>query len=332
VAVNTDVEYILSLRASGLGDLLTAVPALRAVRAAHPDARHVLATHAGLQEIAGVLGAVDVVVPAAVGADARPTPVPLFDAVDVAVNLHGCGPESHRLLLAGGPRRLVAYAQPELGVAGPVWDPDEHEVARWCRLVADAGMVVDPDDLELTAPAGPVPPGVRGATVLHPGAGALARQWPIDRWIALAAAEAADGHRVVVTVGPGEATLGGAIRAHVPEVTVVDSSRDVGLLLRVVEGARALVCGDTGIAHVATAVRTPSVVLFGPEPPSRWGPPPDRPWHVALWAGRGGDPHATRPDPGLLEIEVLDVLLALRHLRAEYGALPGTPTVTSCAS
>src|SRR5690606_41480178 len=68
-----------------------------------------------------------------------------------------------------------------------------------------------------------------------------------------------------------------------------------------VAGARLLVCGDTGVARRATAYRTPSVLLFGPTPPDRWGPP-DRPEHVVLWAGRRGDPHGREPHPGLLEI------------------------------
>jgi ADP-heptose:LPS heptosyltransferase len=75
-----------------------------------------------------------------------------------------------------------------------------------------------------------------------------------------------------------------------------------------------VVSGDTGVAHLATAVRTPSVVLYGPTPPSLWGPPADRPWNVALWAGRVGDPHGTTPDRGLLDLTVADVLLALRTL------------------
>lgn len=63
---------------------------------------------------------------------------------------------------------------------------------------------------------------------------------------------------------------------------------------------------------MATAVGTPSVVLFGPTPPSLWGPPP-RPVHRVLWKGTPGDPHAPQPDPGLLRIEVDEVVAAL-HL------------------
>jgi ADP-heptose:LPS heptosyltransferase len=333
VAVIEDQHFVLSLRASGLGDLLTAVPALRAVSAAAPDARHVLATSVGLEALAASIGGIDVVVPAAVGPDETPP----FAPVELAVNLHGSGPQSHQLLLRCRPDRLIAFGCAAAAVDGPEWDPDEHEISRWCRLLDESGIPADPDDLELSVPPGPLPPDVRGATLVHPGAGSPARQWPLGRWAALAAAEVGDGHRVVVTTGPGEASLGQGIAAAVPQVTVVDCSRDLDLLARTVDSARVVVCGDTGVAHLATALRTPSVVLFGPEPPSRWGPPPGRPWHAVLWAGRRGDPHGLRPDPGLLEISVLDVLLEVRHVREAFGSLPGGSTigdaeVASCAS
>jgi ADP-heptose:LPS heptosyltransferase len=84
-----------------------------------------------------------------------------------------------------------------------------------------------------------------------------------------------------------------------------------------------VVCGDTGIAHLATAFGTPSVVLFGPVSPALWGPPA-RPWHRVLWAGGVGDPHARDPDPGLLSIDVGAVLEALNHLPGRAANGPGT--------
>jgi ADP-heptose:LPS heptosyltransferase len=326
-----DHDVVLTLRASGLGDLLTAVPALRAVHAATRGARHVLATSPGLRGLAGLVGAFDEVIPARVPSDA---PLPCA-SVDLAVNLHGSGPQSHRLLLDCDPRRMVAFACPTAGVQGPQWDPEEHEVTRWCRLLAESGIPADPDDLDLSAPPGPLPAGVRSATLLHPGAAAPARRWPLERWAKVAAAELADDRPVIVTVGPGERPLGDALARAVPGVKVVDCAADVGMLVRAVDAAQAVVCGDTGVAHLATALRTPSVVLFGPEPPSRWGPPPSRPWHVALWAGRFGDPHATRPDPGLLELgvdDVLHVLPAVRSARRRPAAVPGLAQPAACAS
>jgi ADP-heptose:LPS heptosyltransferase len=95
---------------------------------------------------------------------------------------------------------------------------------------------------------------------------------------------------------------------------------DVVTLARLVAAAGRVVCGDTGVAHLATALRTPSVVLFGPTPPSLWGPPSDRPWHRALWAGGTGPAHGPHADPGLLRISVEDVLGAL-------ASLPSAPAV-----
>ncbi len=74
--------------------------------------------------------------------------------------------------------------------------------------------------------------------------------------------------------------------------------------------ARLVVCGDTGIAHLATAFGTRSVVLFGPTPPRTWGPRVDRHLHTVLWTGRRGDPHGARLDPGLADIEAADVVAA----------------------
>jgi ADP-heptose:LPS heptosyltransferase len=103
-------------------------------------------------------------------------------------------------------------------------------------------------------------------------------------------------------------------------VTVLAGETDLLGLAATIAHAGRVVCGDTGVAHLATAYGTPSVVLFGPTPPSEWGPPPDRPRHQALWAGGRGDPHADTPDPGLLAITVQDVLDALQRAPTEKSA------------
>jgi ADP-heptose:LPS heptosyltransferase len=191
----------------------------------------------------------------------------------------------------------------------PRWEPGEHEVHRWCRLLAEHGVPADTTRLDLDAPAMEVSPSGTGATLLHPGAAAPARRWPVERWIDVAMAELARGRRVVVTGSAGERGLAARVAqgAGLPAQFVLAGRTSVLELAAYVAAAGRVVCGDTGVAHLATALRTPSVVLFGPVPPSAWGPPA-RPQHRALWAGSVGDPHARRPDAGLLDITVADVL------------------------
>lgn len=301
---------LLVLRALGLGDLLTAVPALRGLRRAYPRHRIELAMPRALEPLAVHTGAVDAVVDAA---GVGPLPAMVFGA-DLAVNLHGRGPQSHRRLLARGPERLLGFAHRDVpeSADGPRWCDREHEVARWCRLLTESGIPADPADLGLRRPPGLRDPAL---TVIHPGAASGARRWPPDRWARVAAAEWRSGHRVALTGSAGERRLCTAITraAGLPSDASLAGQTGPMQLLRLVAAAGRVVCGDTGVAHVATAVGTPSVVLFGPTPPALWGPPPD-PRHVVLWRGTYGDPHATDPDPGLLGIGVDEVLDALAGL------------------
>ena len=314
---------LVVLRALGLGDLLTVVPALRALADAFPRHPRLLATPAALAPLARASGAVDEVVPAeGLG---EPLHRRLHGA-GLAVNLHGRGPESHELLLAAEPRRLVAFAHPAVPASsqGPRWRPDEHEVARWCRLLSESGIAADPARLDLELPPGPVPHGAQGATLIHPGAASPSRRWPPERFAEVARSEMAKGRRVIVTGGPDEAELAGdvAARAGLPSGAVHAGQSGVLTIARLVAAADRVLCGDTGIAHLATALRIPSVVLFGPTSPALWGPPPDRPWHRALWAGTSGDPHGRLPDPGLLAIDVDQVNEALAGLPAAEAPRP----------
>ncbi len=298
-------------RALGLGDFLTGVPALRAIARAYPDERRVLCAPIALGPLAELSGAVDAVL------DTAPLASPDLLGPTLAVNLHGSGPQSHEALFGTRPERMIAFRCAAAGHdEGPQWRDDEHEVRRWCRLLEAYGIPADPGDLALSTPPWPPPVGVGGATLIHPGAASGARRWPAERFAAVARAERAAGRRVLITGGPQERALAERVGrlAKLPDDAVLAGRTGLRDLAVLVNCAGRVVCGDTGVAHLATAFGTPSAVLFGPTAPGRWGPPADRPQHLVLWTGRCGDPHGEAPDPGLLEIDVPDVLAALARL------------------
>ena len=292
LAAEGDAPVLVVLRDLGLGDFLTGIPALRALARGFPRHARVLVAPRALAPLVELSGT---------GFALASDPPP---GADVAVNLHGRGPQTHARLRAAAPVRLIAFACGDH--PGPVWHPHEHEVVRWCRLLEESGIPADPSDLrlELDAPH-------HGATIVHPGAASPARRWPAERWAAVVRAEVAAGRRVIVTGGPEERALAEAVAAATT-ADVRAGATDLAELAALVAGAGRVLCGDTGVAHLATAFSIPSVVLFGPTPPAEWGPPPHHPRHRALWAGHHGDPHAPEPDPGLLAITVDAVLTELK--------------------
>lgn len=302
---------VLVLRALGLGDFLTGVPALRALRRARPDHELVLAAPRLLRPLLDLAGVADRLLDSS-GLDplawAAPPPA-------LAVNLHGKGPQSHRLLQALQPGRLVAFGNEEAGHDGPRWTADEHEVRRWCRLLEESLHVpADPGDLGLPTPAVPAPS--PGAVVVHPGAAFPSRRWPTDRFAAVARWASGQGYDVVVTGGPDEVGQAEEVRrgAGLAAGAVLAGRTDLEQLAAQVATAPLLISGDTGVAHLASAFSTPSVVLFGPTPPSRWGPPDDGP-HTVVWHGDGaGDPWGEQVDPALLRTGVAEVVAAAERL------------------
>ncbi|MBP2330677.1 ADP-heptose:LPS heptosyltransferase [Kibdelosporangium banguiense] len=282
---------ILVLRALGLGDLLTAVPALRGLRRAYPSAVVTLAAPAWLSDVVDRIDAVDRLLPTEglVPVDwSGPAP-------DLAVNLHGRGPQSTGLLHQLRPKRLVTH---------DTWVDDQHEVDRWCRLLELNGIPADPADFHLgtTDHSGPA--------IVHPGAGYGVRRWPPERFA-----------KVVRTLGPDVVVTGSSAEGELVESVAQGAPSRIGGdlsgLVELVANARLLVCGDTGVAHVATAYGTPSVVLFGPVPPAWWGPRTGP--HTTLWHGHHGNAFTDQPDPGLAQISVPEVLAAVADLLTPNG-------------
>ncbi|HUO85029.1 MAG TPA: glycosyltransferase family 9 protein, partial [Thermoanaerobaculia bacterium] len=120
--------------------------------------------------------------------------------------------------------------------------------------------------------------------LLAPGAGQARKQWPVGRFAALARRITDRGLPVMVVWGPGEECLARAIAERVPAVTMAPptSLAELAWLLR---QARLLVAGDTGPLHLADALRTPVIGLYGPTDPARNGPFRQRIHCIESWTG-----------------------------------------------
>jgi ADP-heptose:LPS heptosyltransferase len=155
-------------------------------------------------------------------------------------------------------------------------DGDPPEAHRALSLAGAAGFALPPGDDGRLAVRRPLPPVEHltagpGYVVVHPGASVPARQWPAQHCAQAVGALAEAGHRVIVTGSPSERDLTARVAGDTG--TDLGGRTDLCTLAAVLDGARAVVVGNTGPAHLAAAVGTPVVSLFAPVvPAARWAP------------------------------------------------------------
>jgi ADP-heptose:LPS heptosyltransferase len=300
---------IAIFRALYLGDLLLAVPALRAIRHGYPDAEITLIGLPWAASFAGRFGAyVDRFVafagyPGLAEVPVVPARVAAFLAeqraygYDLAIQMHGSGRFSNCFVAALGARAAAGYYEgaPPAGLALAAPYPDDRpELLRNLGLAALLGLPADdthmefplrPHDLaEAEALLGPRLHRAGGLCFgLHPGAKAPARRWPADYFVALGTALARRyGARVVVTGGPGEEEIAHAVAEGIGGAAVnLAGKTSLGGLAAVISRLDLFIGNDTGPSHLAHALRTPSITLFGPVDVRRWAPL-DRARHVVL--------------------------------------------------
>lgn len=185
-------------------------------------------------------------------------------------------------------------------------DDELPEPERALSLARAAGFDLPPGDdgrlhVRRPLPAVELEPGY---VVLHPGASVPARAWPAERCAEAVEALADAGHRVLVTGGPAEREL----TAYVAGRRAVDLGGGTTLaeMAALLDGAAAVVVGNTGPAHLAAAVGTPVVSLFAPVVPAvRWAP------------------------YGVRTVLLGDQDAACRGTRARECPVPGHPCLTS---
>lgn len=320
-------RLILARALPGLGDMLCALPALASLRAALPHAHVALVA---LERAAWVderfPGLIDewLEFPGYPGLPERCYDAGRLGAFlahagpmrdwDVAIQMHGDGSVSNRFAAALGAKQLVGF-----GLDGR--RPSGREPRRWLELVEDLGLPVGEDTVrfpttatdrrELAALGLPARP----YAVLHPGASDRARRWPAERFAAVGDALARAGLAVIVTGTNAEReATGGVAAAMTAPAMDICCRTPLGVAAALLEGARVVVTNDTGMSHLAAAVRAPSVVLFLASDRARWAPS-NRALHRAVGAGRP-DPAPGQPPLAIVAPppRVADVLAELAAL------------------
>lgn len=295
----------------GLGDMLCAVPAIRALRAAHPAARIELI---GLPSCRWMLdrfdGLLDTLVPfpgfpgipewpqSAKGLE-RFVTATRAQPFDLAIQMHGSGRFSNAFTsMLGAHETAGFYDSARTDRGGPAFFPypdQGSEVHRCLYLTAAlecpsdddrlAFPVIDADrdqlrrNAELALLGGPF-------VCIHAGARDAARRWPPERFAAVGDALAARGFRIVLTGTSTERETADAVAAAMRAQPInAAGETTLGGLAALLERASLLVSNDTGVSHLAAALRTPSVVVFLASDPDRWAPL-DLDRHRALVARR----------------------------------------------
>jgi len=155
-------------------------------------------------------------------------------------------------------------------------------------------------------------PGEAGI-LINPGAGWGAKRWPVERYAEIARALLNRGFRVFVNAGPGELTLADTVvqRTGGGATSLVCS---IEQLISITRRVRLAIAGDTGPLHLACALGRPVVGIYGPTDPSRNGPFGTR--FRVLRSPDSRRDHARReaPEAGLLTITPDEVLQAAEDL------------------
>jgi lipopolysaccharide heptosyltransferase I len=294
------VTRFLLVRLGALGDIVHAIPVAAAIRRAFPSARIdwlVSAKHRDILDLVTVIDRRLVINDrgdAAGGASLAAAVRELRRArYDVAIDLQGLI-KSALLARASGAPRVVGfssrYARERLARffytdahdpgRGGIYDPREtrHVVAINLGILETIGITaVQPEfpiEVVESAVARRAAEQSGGRYVLlNPGAGWPNKQWPPSRFGAIAAAlRDRHGWRSVVLWGPGEAALADEAVAASSGAAIAAEPSSVADIVALARGARLMVSGDTGPTHIAAAVGTPIVGIYGPTRPARNGP------------------------------------------------------------
>ena len=289
------MRAILIVRLGALGDIVHALPVAAALRDRFPDARIDWVVDERHREVLELVPVVDrrvvlrtrsASLPARLGELRRTL---AREPYDIAIDVQGLLKSAVVARLSGA-ARVLGFATPHLRERAArlfyteTHDPGttRHVIEKNLTLAAALGADVSRIRFPLAVPPSAALDALRARraetdetpfAVLNPGAAWPNKRWPPDRLGAVAQwLHRERGWRSVVTWGPGDETMAAAVvdgSAGAAELAPPTSIADLVAILR---DAVLMVSGDTGPVHLAAAVGTPIVGIYGPTDAARNGP------------------------------------------------------------
>jgi heptosyltransferase-3 len=268
---------ILVLRGGAVGDFIVTLPCLRLLRERWPGAHITWVGNARAAALAAGPGGIDEVHAqdaarwVALGQPGRDAALEAWlRRFDLAINFW---PDRDGALAAHfaalGVRTVAGSAHPMRAPAA----------AHFCAALAPLGLATCDYRSRLAVRAGlPVALAPPSGPWLawHPGSGSPRKNWPLERWAAaLREARATRDFGVVVVGGEAERERWPEIRAAAPPGSVETLGATLPELAALFARCAGFLGHDSGLAHLAAAVGTPCLLLFGPTDPAMWAPPGD---------------------------------------------------------
>jgi len=282
----------LVVRLGSLGDIVHTFPAIAALHVSFPEAQIVWLTHPRWVDLVGSSGLGSEIWPIDSRdlANVRATVAKIRSlSWEVAIDYQGLW-KSALLPYLGGVRRRIGFSSKTIREFGvPLLYTDrvrvktEHIADQNGELSARAGarcgvspvnLVVD-DEHRRRVCSDLKAAGIDRYVVLSPGGGWRSKCWPAERFGELCQAiRERLNLRCVVNYGPGEEQLAAEVQAASGSAEPVAYDGELGQLMALLQGAECIVGGDTGPLHLAIALGTKAVAIFGPTNPARNGPYP----------------------------------------------------------
>jgi len=325
-----DQRFVV-VRLGSLGDIVHTFPAVAALRESFPTAEIVWLTHPRWAELAACSGLATEIWPV----DSRDLACVrhvigrLRDhRWDAAIDYQGLWKAAFLPFFGGVPKRIGFSSATirEFGV--PILYTDSvdchgtHIADQNGELSLRAGakqavsrvvlQVADGDAARVRADL--AKEGLGQYIVLSPGGGWRSKCWPADRFGALAQKIRQElALPCVINYGPGEESLAAEVQAASGDSKPTSYDGEMGTLRALLRDAQCIVGGDTGPLHLAVALGTPAVALFGPTDPQRNGPYP--PGEIVLRSPKAVTTYgrSDTTDPSLLDLSVGDVFDAVKQ-------------------